>query len=318
MKHNSSIWTRRDALKAGISGIAALGIAPLASADTPEINPEFEQAFTFVHLTDTHIQPELGAAEGVQKAFNAIKKLPQKPAFALVGGDIVMDTAYTDKKRAELQYDLWQEAASDLGIPLYYTVGNHDVWAIGGENKVSEDNPEFGKKWWLKRLKLENRYNTFEHQGWKFLLLDSVGVAPDRWWGEIDAEQMRWLENEIRRTDPKTPMVALTHIPVLTAYGMYTGGTTQALSEAMIIKNGKEVMDLLHQRNLKAVFQGHTHIIETIQYRGASYITGGAVCGEWWKGKRLGIHPEGFTVCTVANGTLTHEYIPYGWTVKTK
>ncbi|GAB4469777.1 MAG: hypothetical protein OHK0029_42450 [Armatimonadaceae bacterium] len=321
MKRNAQVppidsrCTRRDAvkigLKTGLTGIAA-GATLLSSGEARAAAPKF----SFVHITDTHIQPELDAVAGVKKAFRAIKALPQKPAFGLVGGDIVMDTAYTDKKRAELLYDLWQQAASELGFPLYYTVGNHDVWAIGGENKVAETHPDWGKKWWMKRLGLQNRYGSFTHQGWKFFLLDSVGVSPDKWWGEVDIEQMNWLDGALRKTDRKTPVVALTHIPILTTYGLYTSGTTTALNEGMIVKNGKEVMDLLHTRNLKAVLQGHTHVVEECRYRGASYITGGAVCGEWWKGKRLGIHPEGFTVCTVSGDTLSSRYVPYGWTPK--
>ena len=46
------------------------------------------------------------------------------------------------------------------------------------------------------------------------------------------------------------------------------------------------------------------------------YITGGAICGDWWKGKRLGVHPEGFSVVTVAGDDLTWKYVPYGWTAR--
>jgi len=63
--------------------------------------------------------------------------------------------------------------------------------------------------------------------------------------------------------------------------------------------------------------QGHTHVVEECTYMGTQYITGGAVCGDWWKGKRLGRHPEGFGVVTVQNDSLTYRYVPYGWSVRT-
>jgi len=47
------------------------------------------------------------------------------------------------------------------------------------------------------------------------------------------------------------------------------------------------------------------------------YITGGAICGDWWKGKRLGVHPEGFSVVSVSGDDLTWRYVPYGWTPRT-
>ena len=197
---------------------------------------------------------------------------------------------------------------------LYYSVGNHDVYAIGGSAPVSKDNPEWGKAMWQKRTGAKNRYDTFDFGGYRFVTLDSVGVAEGgKWWGELDAEQMTWLDNLLRKTGDKQPVVFLTHIPILTLFGQYTGGTTQALGEGMIVKNGKEFAELIRPYNTKAVFQGHTHVVEACTYLGTQYITGGAVCGEWWKGKRLGVHPEGFTVVTVRGETLTHRYVPYGW-----
>lgn len=286
---------------------AALSIPPQrADAASPD--------FSFVHITDTHIQPELGAMEGVHKAFAAIRGLKEKPAFALVGGDIVMDTAYVERKRAELQYDLWREAAEALKMPLHYSIGNHDVFAISGKDKISPDDPEYGKKWWLKRLGLTHRYDTFDFNGWRFVTLDSVQIdEKGDWRGELDAEQIAWLDNLLRKTDKKTPLVFLTHIPLMTFFGLYNVGTTKAMSPGTIVSNGKTFQEMIQGRNAKAVFQGHTHVVEECAYLGTRYITGGAVCGDWWKGPRLGVHPEGFTVASVKSGVLSYRYVPYGW-----
>ena len=40
-------------------------------------------SFSFVHLTDLHIQTELGADQGVHKAFEAIRALPERPAASM-------------------------------------------------------------------------------------------------------------------------------------------------------------------------------------------------------------------------------------------
>jgi hypothetical protein len=60
------------------------------------------------------------------------------------------------------------------------------------------------------------------------------------------------------------------------------------------------------------VLQGHTHVNETVVWKGVPYITSGAVCGNWWHGTHLGT-PEGFTVVTVANGKLSTRYETYGF-----
>jgi predicted phosphodiesterase len=72
-------------------------------------------------------------------------------------------------------------------------------------------------------------------------------------------------------------------------------------------------LDVFAGYRLRAVLQGHTHIRENVTYDGCQFITSGAVCGNWWKGARLG-HPEGFAVVTVSGeGDVRWEYRTYGF-----
>jgi predicted phosphodiesterase len=84
----------------------------------------------------------------------------------------------------------------------------------------------------------------------------------------------------------------------------------------MIVRNGKEVRDLFKDYAVKAVLQGHTHVTENCFYAGTQYITSGAVCGSWWQGPRLGVDPEGFSVCDVNGDRLSWQYVSYGWKVR--
>ena len=72
-------------------------------------------------------------------------------------------------------------------------------------------------------------------------------------------------------------------------------------------------MDLLRTRSVKLVLQGHTHVVESIEYLGTRFFTAGAVSGDWWKGWRLGVHPEGFTVLDFSKDDVAVKYVPYGW-----
>ncbi len=274
-------------------------------------------SFSFVHITDVHIQPELGATEGVKKAFAAIRALPQRPSFGLVGGDLVMDAALVPHSRADRVYDLWRQEASDLGLRVHYSIGNHDLYGLKVDGKPANEDPDFGKFLWKKRLNLDRSYSTFDHQGWRFVCLDSTGITPDYTWeGSLDAAQITWLDDLLRSTPKSMPMVFLTHFPIFTAITMYTESTTAATTAGMIVKNGRTFKEMIQNHNVKAVFQGHTHIVEEIDYLGVRYITGGAICGDWWKGKRLGVHPEGFSVVTISGDNLTWRYVPYGWTAR--
>ncbi|MFO7670024.1 MAG: hypothetical protein R6W31_10235, partial [Bacteroidales bacterium] len=50
---------------------------------------EAQEGFTFAFLTDIHLQPELNAVAGFQKAIDTINQI--RPDFVLTGGDLVMD-----------------------------------------------------------------------------------------------------------------------------------------------------------------------------------------------------------------------------------
>lgn len=304
--------TRRHFLVGSAGAAASLAItpAPVEAARRP--------SFSFVHITDTHIQPELGATAGVHKAFAAVRALPDKPAFALIGGDIVMDAAAVLRPRADLVYDLWRQEADTLRLPMHYAIGNHDVYGLNQEGRAATDDPGFGKGLWKKRLGLDRTYATFDHQGWRIVTLDSVGITSEnKWEGSLDAAQLQWLDDLLRATPTTMPLVFVTHFPIFTIYAQYTQGTTSPLLSDMIVKNGRVFKEMIQRHNVKAVFQGHTHVVEEVSYLGTRYITGGAVCGDWWKGPRLGVHPEGFIVATVMGNDLTWRYVPYGWEPRT-
>jgi 3',5'-cyclic AMP phosphodiesterase CpdA len=300
--------TRRRFLTNSVS--AALGVQFAAEITSAASRP----SFTFVYITDAHIQPELDAAQGVHKAFAAVDALPEKPAFALIGGDLVMDATSVPRARADLVYDLWQQEAAALHLPLHYAMGNHDLYDLKDHSSTARNDPEFGKGMWKKRLNLDRTFTTFDHQGWRFIVLDSIGVTPDqKWEGNLDDAQLQWLDGILRNTPHTMPVICLTHFPIFTLYGQYTEGTTSALGPDMIVKNGKVFKEIIQRHNVKVVLQGHTHVVEECIYLGTRYITGGAICGNWWMGPRLGVHPEGFVVATVRGDDFAWRYEPYGW-----
>ena len=88
--------------------------------------------------------------------------------------------------------------------------------------------------------------------------------------------------------------------------------TTEPKHHGLSVANANEVIALFEGHNVLGVLQGHTHINETVMWKGVPYITSGAVCGNWWHGTRLGT-PEGFTVVDVKNGKLLTRYETYGF-----
>ena len=267
--------------------------------------------FTFAHLTDPHIQPELRAAEGCRQCFEQVTRL--EPDFALVGGDLVFDVMDAGRPRATELFALWDRGAASLEMPLHHAVGNHDAFGINTNSGVAPTDPWYGKKVFEDRIGA--LYYSFDHKGWRFIVLDSIAVqpGPERpYYGLVDGDQVGWLEKTLAEAGPDVPVVILTHVPILTAFWSYIRSAREATPNTVVVDNSRELVDLFRPYNVKAVLQGHTHIRETIEYEGCKFITSGAISGDWWKGLRMG-HPEGYGLLTVRGEEIEWEYRTYGW-----
>ena len=273
-----------------------------------------KERFRFVHLTDTHIQPELGAPQAWQKAIRAVNALQPSPAFVTTGGDLVMDAQAVDRARAILQFRLFREGIDRLRVPVYHTFGNRDAYGWRRDNATPDTLPGFGKQMFQRTLGQRDTYLSFDYLHWHFVILDSIRhIPPADWVAEIDEQQMDWLRRDLARAGKQRPIVLITHVPLFTIFPQYDAGTTVAPSEKIIVRNAKEVRGLYKDYNVRAVLQGHTHVVEECIYTGTRYITAGAVCGEWWRGPRSGVHPEGFVVLDCDGEDVKWQYVSYGW-----
>lgn len=269
------------------------------------------ESFTFVHFTDPHIQPELRAREGCEKAFAAIGAT--RADFALGGGDLVFDVLESTPQRAKSLFDMYTSAVKGISMKVHQVPGNHDVFGWSTKSPISLTDPMYGKKMFEDRI--GPRFSSFDHKGWHFILLDSIGVEDRKYIGLVDAEQIDWLKRDLEKTGKTTPIVVLTHIPLTTGIVQFISGRGVSL-DGWVVTNSRDVLALLSDYNVKAVLQGHTHVRETLDYKGCQYITSGAVSGNWWKGARLG-HPEGFALLTVKDDAISWEYRTYGWQAAT-
>src|SRR5262245_7372902 len=87
---NKMATTRRDLI---LGALAAQSSANARSA-----------AFSFLHFTDLHIQPELRAAENCVRCVEQMNG--HQADFAVAGGDLVFDVNLVSKARASELFDL--------------------------------------------------------------------------------------------------------------------------------------------------------------------------------------------------------------------
>jgi 3',5'-cyclic AMP phosphodiesterase CpdA len=266
--------------------------------------------FTAVFMTDIHLQYENNAVEGFKQALDTVNKL--NPDFIITGGDLIMDALGQSFGRADSLYNLFQETIKNTDIPVYNTMGNHEIYGIyRNRSGADTSNPEYGEKMFEKRI--GPSYYSYTHKGWKFMILNSIeDTKKDRYIGLIDADQMSWIKEELQKTDAGTPIVLSTHIPLITAMNQRYIGSTVPADSGTVVYNSKEVLDLFADHNLKLVLQGHLHTIEDIHIDGIHFITGGAVSSGWWRGLHRGFE-EGFVHLTFGTDDFSWKYVDYGW-----
>jgi 3',5'-cyclic-AMP phosphodiesterase len=290
--------------------LTLLGATGLAAAAPRTLFAAAPEPFTFLFVTDAHIQPELNAAVGTDMAFKKARTF--KADFAIQGGDHVFDALGVPRQRALSLFDLYDKTEQDLGLKVYHTIGNHDVLGIYPSSGIPPTDPQYGKKLFEDRF--GKRFYSFDHKGHHFIVLDSISITDDHAYeGRIDAEQLKWLAADLAALPKTTPIIVSVHIPLVSAFASYLPeAQTVSKHHSLTVANANEVLDIFEGHNVIGVLQGHTHINENVEYKGVNYITSGAICGNWWKGTRMGT-PEGFTVVSVANGRMTTRYETYGF-----
>ena len=281
----------------------------ITACNTTTNKTEPENDFSFVFMTDMHITNERHALDGFQQAVDTINKLA--PGFVLTGGDNIMDALGQTYGKSDSLYNMYEKAAKGLSMPVYTTMGNHEVFGLYESSGVDTTHEEYGKKLYEDRL--AKRYYSFDFKNWHFVVLDGIGFTEDRhYYGFVDEEQLEWLKQDLAKTGKETPVAVSIHIPLLSVGAQIMEGPTKALNEGSVITNAHEVIDVLEQYNTKLVLQGHLHFLEDINYNGIHYITGGAVSAQWWNGPRYGME-EGFLKIDVSGEDFSWEYVDFGW-----
>ena len=271
-----------------------------------------DESFSFAFMTDVHLTYERNAVQGFNKAISSVNEL--NPDFVIMGGDLIMDALAQRYSLADSLYNLYNKTVTNFKMPVFNTMGNHEIYGIFTASGADPQNPEYGEKMFEKRL--GDSYRSFSHKGWKFIILNSVeDTGKDRYIGKIDDAQIEWIKKELGSTDRKTPLVLSTHIPFITANTQKYVGTTVPNDSSTVICNGKDVLELFKGHNLKLVLQGHLHSLEDIYIDGIHFITGGAVSAGWWNGPTNGIE-EGYLLLTTNKDNFSWKYIDFGWEVK--
>lgn len=198
---------------------------------TPPL-PAREEPFVFAVLSD--VQSAVGR---VHEIFERMNRDPEL-RFVVSTGDLV-----DNGTRPELQR--FQREMQRLAIPLFSTVGNHEMGAPPSA--------------WHALFGLFNVH--FVYQGVHFSLVDSGN-------GTIDPDVYEVLEDWLSGGRDAAHVV-LTHVPPLDPVGLRGGGFRSR-------KEAAKLLQLLGKGRVDALFLGHIHSYYAFSLAGVpSYISGG-------------------------------------------
>ncbi|GAB4016613.1 metallophosphoesterase [Spirosoma migulaei] len=306
------MMNRRTLLKsATLLPLASAADGLITSAPTAR-----KRAVRFAYLGDTHITPDSMPMESIARCFHHAQNHADKPAFILHGGDVIMDALAKDRADVQKQWDAWNTVVkANNSLPIEYCIGNHDIWGVD----AAKSEPLYGKKWAIDQMKISGRYRSFDRNGWHFIVLDSVQPKPDGKWytGNIDAEQLDWLKQDLAKTGTKTPILILSHIPIFSPTGFFSETNikdgTWTIPAGLVLSNTPELLKLFYQYpNIKTALSGHMHLLDRVDYNGVTYFCNGAVSGNWWRSEVYQQTKAGYALIDLYDdGTVERTYLHY-------
>ena len=296
--------TRREML--ALSSVALAGLPARASWPAPGAAGE---ALRIVFYTDVHARVEWETPRALAMAAAAINS--HAPELVVAGGDLITDGFQSSAATVEPRWQAYLEMHRTLRPRVEPVLGNHDlVAAIPEDGTPPSADPRLPFR---RAFALERTYRSVD--GGR---LPAAGPRLDlggrrrRQVPRPDRARPAALAGSRARVDrPVNAIVLATHIPLLTGFYQATEGGTAAAPNRIVVNN-REVLELFADHNLLLVLQGHLHVAEMLRWRGTTFITGGAVCGKWWRGAWQGTG-EGFGVLTLRPDRVDWEYHGYGW-----
>ena len=213
------IWT----VSGGIASSRAFG-APGAKA-----------GFTFVQISDSHIGFNKPANPDVvstlQATVDKINALPQPPDFIIHTGDL----SHLSKPA---EYDTMDQVLKGANQKqVHYVPGEHDTAIDDGKQYLERYGKGTQGRGWY----------SFDQKGVHFVGL--VNVRALEGLGKLGADQLEWLEKDLKSRGSSTPVVVFAHIPLWSVYPEWGWGTEDSAQALTYLKRFGSV----------TVLNGHIH-----------------------------------------------------------
>ncbi len=168
----------------------------------------------------------------LRAAVEKISALPAAPEFLLHTGDI----SHLSKPE---EFDAVDQILRATGKEVFYVPGEHDV--------LNDDGQQFRERYG--KGSQGAGWRSFDKNGVHFIGLVNVMNLKAGGLGTLGAEQLEWLENDLKTRSKSTPIVVFAHIPLWSVYPQWGWGTDDATQALAYLKGFGSV----------TVLNGHIH-----------------------------------------------------------
>lgn len=221
-------------LRGGILKSYALGDAALRHGSLPRAT---KGELAFVQISDSHIGFNKPANPDVvgtlRQAIAKINSLPTPPAFILHTGDI---TQLSKPDQFDTVAEILKDARTDR---VFYVPGEHDV--------LDDDGAGYRER--FAKGTMGDGWYSFDSAGAHFIGLVNVMNLKAGGLGNLGADQLEWLQNDVKHLKSSTPIVVFAHIPLWSVYPDWGWGTSDAEQALSYLKHFGSV----------TVLNGHIH-----------------------------------------------------------
>lgn len=192
---------------------------------------------TFVQISDSHMGFNKPANTDVVGTFKAaldkINALASPPEFMLHTGDI----SHLSKPE---EFDTVEQLLKTASVKdVFYVPGEHDV--------LNDDGQQYRDR--FAKGTNGNGWYSFDKKGTHFIGLVNVQNLKAGGLGSLGAEQLEWMEKDVKHLSKSTPIIVFAHIPLWSVYPEWGWGT----------EDSAQALGYLKRFGSVTVLNGHIH-----------------------------------------------------------
>jgi 3',5'-cyclic AMP phosphodiesterase CpdA len=213
-----------------------------------------------------------------------IRELEVSPEFLIISGDLTDDAAHASY---EVVGELVAELASDQ-TEVLLALGNHDDRAVFREVILGASDDTDRSPYYYGRV----------IDGLRVLVLDST--IPEQEEGVLGAEQLAWLEDELRSPSARGALIVLHHCCRLVS--------SPETVKRFLVRDVDALEAIVARHDIRGVLAGHAHQANSAKFGGTLYATAPAVVCQLAfsaTGEITPVAASGFNVCRIQDGQLT-------------